>query len=117
MTARRSTAARSANNGLTLLRVRKGGGTDTQELLCNLTGRGDHLTFVRPPPTGWQTTRDWARASARFGSRPTWICQAAEATRRETANACEGFQTAMNTDSYCSALTFDMSGTQRRHHP
>jgi len=60
LTARRSTAARSANNGLTLLRLWKRGGTDAQELLCNLTGRGDHLTFVRSPCPDGQTTCDRA---------------------------------------------------------
>ena len=65
LTARRSTAARSANNGLTLLHRRKRGGTDTQEPVCNPTGRGDHLAFMRFPRTDGRTTCDWART---FGS-------------------------------------------------
>ena len=62
LTARRSTAARSANNGLTTVPWRKRESTDTQELLCNLTGRGDHLTLVRSPRTDEQTTCDGVRA-------------------------------------------------------
>ena len=61
LTARRSTAARSANKGLTVLHRRKRGGTDTQEPLCNPTGRGDHLTFVR-------SQADDLRPGTRFGS-------------------------------------------------
>ena len=65
LNARRSTAARSANNGLTLLHRRQRGGTDTQEPLCNPIGRGEHLTFVRSPANRWA---DDLRLGTHFGS-------------------------------------------------
>ncbi len=61
-----------------------------------------------------------SRPGASFGS--IWFAADLDLPSRRSytmrdSNACEGFQTAMNTHSCCSALTFDMRGGWKQAKP